>query len=67
MSWHYEEYQIESSTMYVLSFQNAETKQNIRVYLPTRGIFHNARQKTTLKHAKKIASELRKVFKRILD
>ncbi|MDD5542595.1 MAG: hypothetical protein PHX83_05420 [Acidobacteriia bacterium] len=67
MSWHYDQYEIASSTMFLISFQNAETKQSIQVFLPSTGIFHKAQQRTKAEDVKKIAGELRKVFKRILD
>jgi len=67
MSWHYEQYRIAASPMFQVSFENAETKQQILVYIPSTGIFHNAKQRTTTEDVTKIAEELRKVFKKILD
>ena len=67
MSWHYEKYEIAASPMIQVWFENAETKQRIMVYIPSTGIFHNAKQRTTAADVKKISEELRKVFKKILD
>jgi hypothetical protein len=67
MSWHYEQYEIAASPMFQVWFENAETKQRILVYIPSTGIFHNAKQRTKAEDVRKIAGELRKVFKKILD